>query len=96
MKAALATQPLSVASDVNSNFRYYRSGVLDDTSCYVFLDHAVLVVGWGNDADSGLDYWLVKNSWNVSWGDRGYIKIAIVDGKGICGIQQVPETVEIN
>ena len=69
---------------------------MDDTSCGTNLNHAVLVVGWGNDADSGLDYWLVKNSWNVSWGDRGYIKIAIVDGEGICGIQQLPETVEID
>ena len=87
MKAALATQPLSVASDVNSNFRYYRSGVLDDTSCGDNSYHATLLVGWGNDADSGLDYWLMKNSWGPTWGDKGYIKLAIVEGKGICGIQ---------
>ena len=25
------------------------------------LDHAVLVVGYGTDVVTGLDYWLVKN-----------------------------------
>jgi len=52
------------------------------------MDHAVLVVGYGYDAPSGKEYWLVKNSWNTTWGDQGYIKLAIVDGAGICGVQQ--------
>merc|ERR1711957_765307 len=38
----------------------------------------------------GLDSWLVKNSWNTTWGDAGYIKLARVDGKGICGVQMTP------
>jgi len=97
MKAALATQPLAVAIEADrSVFQNYKSGVLDNPLCGVLLDHAVLTVGWGTDEASGLDYWLVKNSWNTTWGDQGYIKLAIKSGRGICGVQMQPETVGSN
>jgi cathepsin L len=97
MKAALAVQPLAVSIEADKYaFQAYQSGVLDSTKCGTSLDHAVLTVGWGTDTASGLDYWLVKNSWNTTWGDQGYIKLAIVDGKGICGVQMEPETVQSN
>ena len=95
MKAALATQPLAVGIEADKMvFQTYKSGVLDSSRCGTNLDHAVLVVGFGNDADTGLDYWLVKNSWNTDWGDQGYIKLAIVEGEGICGVQMEPLTVK--
>jgi len=66
----------------------YKSGVLNNTNCGTTLDHAVLAVGYG--VENGENYWLVKNSWGTSWGENGYIKIAAVDGQGICGIQMGP------
>jgi len=90
MKAALMQQPLSVSVHAGHFFMNYESGVFDDTSCLYTLDHAVLAVGFGTDSASGLDYWLIKNSWSASWGDKGYIKMAITSGRGICGIQTSP------
>lgn len=36
----------------------------------------MLVVGYGRDEKLGLDYWLVKNSWDSSWGEDGYVRMA--------------------
>ena len=80
----------------SSAWNNYTSGVLDTSKCGTSLDHAVLVTGWGHDSKSGLDYWEVKNSWGTRWGDKGYIKLAITNGKGICGVQENPETVKTN
>ena len=91
LKAALAKGPVSVLIEADQSvFQTYKSGVLDTTACGTSLDHAVLAAGYGTDAATGLDYWLVKNSWNTTWGDQGYIKLAIVDGAGICGVQMGP------
>jgi len=47
-----------------------------------------MVVGWGSSGTT--DYWTLRNSWGTSWGEKGYMRVAIVDGKGICGIQMEP------
>merc|ERR1712032_291768 len=89
LKTAVALGPVSVAIEADKMaFQYYTGGVLDSTACGTNLDHGVLAVGYGSD--NGTPYWLVKNSWGSSWGDNGYVKIAMVDGAGICGIQMAP------
>lgn len=35
--------------------------------------HAVKMIGWGEE--NGTKYWLVANSWNEDWGDKGIFKI---------------------
>ena len=92
MKAAMNIAPLAVAIEADQRvFQTYKSGVLDSDKCGTTLDHAVLAVGYGTDSASGLDYWLVKNSWNTTWGDNGYIKLAMNSGAGICGVQSDAE-----
>lgn len=65
----------------------YTGGILDSAACGTQLDHAVTAVGYGKQGDQ--EYYIVRNSWGPSWGENGYIKIAAVEGDGICGIQQV-------
>ena len=65
--------------------------MLDSEDCGTNLNHAVIAVGYGPDEESDLDYYIVRNSWGESWGDKGYIKIAAVaEGDGICGVQMQP------
>jgi C1A family cysteine protease len=86
LKAAIAKAPTSVTIEADQTvFQMYTGGVLDSKKCGTKLDHAVAAVGYGTEG--GQEYYIVRNSWSASWGDAGYIKIAAVDGAGICGIQ---------
>lgn len=53
-----------------SPLQFYKSGIIDCS--YGFnVNHAVPIVGFKNNV-SGVDMWIVKNSWGTNWGDHGY------------------------
>jgi len=89
LQAAVAQQPVSVAIEADKAvFQSYKSGIITSTACGTTLDHGVLVVGYGTE--SGTDYWILKNSWGTTWGEKGYFRIlrSAGSGPGICGLQQ--------
>ena len=68
--------PLSCSFSVYRDFMSYKSGIYTRTSDEYLGGHAVKPVGWGYDPISDLSYWIVANSWDVTWGMAGYFKIA--------------------
>jgi C1A family cysteine protease len=86
---AVAQQPIAVSIEADQRvFQLYKSGILSSKECGDELDHAVLLVGYGTDA--GKTYWKVKNSWGVTWGEAGYIRMSRGDGSDECGILDGP------
>ena len=81
--------PVAVSIYATVNFFEYHGGVFEDDICdreYEIehsLNHALLLVGYGTDPKLG-DYWIVKNSWGESFGEKGYIRIR--RGADTCGI----------
>lgn len=93
LMTAVVQQPVSVAVEADQDsFQLYAGGVMTK-ACGTNLDHGVLAVGYGTDNKTGLDYWIVKNSWGSDWGMNGYILLGR-GGKygsaGQCGIQMDP------
>mmetsp|Transcript_18867 Transcript_18867/g.13684 ORF Transcript_18867/g.13684 Transcript_18867/m.13684 type:complete len:150 (-) Transcript_18867:44-493(-) len=81
--------PVSVAFQVYSDFKSYDTGVYTSSECGTGpedVNHAVLAVGFGTDEETGMDYWIVKNSWGTEWGNEGYFLIE--RGRNVCGIAQ--------
>ena len=78
------TGPLAIALNADP-LQTYSSGILDVTStkCPTSgINHAVTLVGYGTE--NNVAYWIVKNSWGTSWGEKGYFRIR--RGNGTCGI----------
>ena len=89
LENAVAKGPVSVAIEADQfAFQLYSSGIISK-GCGTNLDHGVLVVGYG--AENGQDYWILKNSWGPSWGEKGFFRVAKggddAHGPGVCGLQ---------
>lgn len=87
MLTAIAASPVSVTVQASTSyFQLYKSGIFNDTRCGTTIDHAVLAVGYNQTAGN----YLIKNSWGTTWGESGYIRLAIhpkADAPGVCGSQ---------
>jgi KDEL-tailed cysteine endopeptidase len=86
LKAAIAVQPTCVSVDAEDDqFMFYKGGILNTKTCGTDLDHAITAVGYGTE--SGKNFFIVRNSWGSSWGEKGYIRMsADVGGAGVCGV----------
>ncbi|CEG36181.1 protein-l-isoaspartate o-methyltransferase [Plasmopara halstedii] len=54
-------------------YRQFKGGyILRDSTKYSGTTHVVSLVGWGTDAETGVKYWIVRNSDGTNWGDDGF------------------------
>lgn len=82
--ALLQYGTLSTSMYANTpQFNYYKSGILNIPDCTEPADHAINFVGWGTS--NGTNYWIVRNSWGIGWGESGYFQI--ISGVNMCWIE---------
>merc|ERR1711988_910971 len=89
MDAIANKGPLAVSVDAGA-WHDYESGVFaGGNQTNPDLDHLVQMVGYGTDAATGADYFLIRNSWTPDWGESGYIRIAR-SADAPCGVDVTP------
>ncbi|CEG43915.1 RxLR-like protein [Plasmopara halstedii] len=92
LKLALQKQPISVAINSGGSFDEYKGGIYTcpndgDFASSGDINHAIALVGYGSDDTT--DFWILKNSYGMSWGEKGFLKLAM-DSKINCGLNIFP------
>jgi len=77
MKAEIyARGPISCSVNSDSNaFNEYRGGIITcdnplDKYCHAKgTDHVLVIAGWNVDKETGIEYWIGRNSYGTQWGE---------------------------
>lgn len=74
-KALVTVGPISVSLDINhETFMRYSQGIFFEPNCTSDTNHAAVLVGYGSENSE--DFWIIKNSFGVTWGESGYMRLA--------------------
>merc|ERR1712137_99860 len=82
---ALESSPLSICVNAGA-WNDYTGGVMSSAACGSMgadeQDHCVMATGFNSTAAT--PYWIVRNSWASTWGEKGYIYLEM--SKNTCGL----------
>jgi len=97
MKEVFENGPLVVSFEPKNDLMYYNGGIYksvqDAHTEWERVDHAVLLVGYGEE--NGQKYWILQNSWGPDWGEGGFFRMARgINDSGIESIAVAADVVE--
>jgi len=94
----VAGGPMVLSFEPKEDFMYYKGGVYKSGPNQIHqeweqVDHAVLLIGYGNE--NGNKYWQLQNSWGNDWGEDGYFRMARgIDESGCESIAVAADVIE--
>ena len=88
MQEILNNGPVEATITVYEDFLTYKKGIYKHVYGNSQGGHAIKIIGWG--VEKGTKYWLVANSWNENWGEKGFFRI--LRGNNECGIERMAYT----
>lgn len=73
---AIKRGPIMGVMDITEEFGRYACGIFCTSPSETILNrHAVEIVDYGTDTDTGIEFFVVKNSWGTDRGENGYFRI---------------------
>nr|AAT07061.1 cathepsin Z-like cysteine proteinase [Brugia malayi] len=72
--------PIACGIAATKAFETYGGGIYKEKT-EESIDHVISVHGWGVDRDSGVPYWIGRNSWGTPWGENGWFRIVTSEYK---------------
>jgi len=90
VRAIATTGPVAVSVAAH-DWHKYSEGIFDGCGRDAVIDHAVTLVGYGKSHKTADKYWIVKNSWGLSWGEEGNIRLLRHEGNAHCGTDHKPK-----
>mmetsp|Transcript_95085 Transcript_95085/g.288748 ORF Transcript_95085/g.288748 Transcript_95085/m.288748 type:complete len:432 (+) Transcript_95085:61-1356(+) len=91
MLALYESGPVAASVMANDQWNLYGGGILDSCERDAVINHAVTLVGYGED--QGALYWTIQNSWGPEWGERGFVRLLRHSGQdenNYCGWDRQP------
>lgn len=105
MRELYENGPIMVAFQAPPDLFYYTGGIytgpsprsepqgVNGVNVWQQTNHAVVAVGWGVDAKTGVKYWKLKNTWGLRWGENGYFRIR--RGTNECGVESMASKADV-
>jgi len=84
--------PVGVSVAAETSWNFYGRGILYACSKDAVINHAVVLVGYGEDR--GKLYWTLQNSWGRRWGEDGFLRLrrhSHAEESQYCGEDRKPE-----
>nr|AAC47348.1 cysteine protease precursor [Onchocerca volvulus] len=72
--------PIACGIAATKAFETYAGGIYNERT-NEDIDHIISVHGWGVDSESGVPYWIGRNSWGTPWGENGWFRIVTSEYK---------------
>jgi len=74
LKEIYESGPIETTIFLYDDLLTYKEGIYTQSKDAKYLsNHAIKIIGFG--VENGVKYWLISNTWNTTWGEKGFFRI---------------------